>query len=75
MKLLINGCSWIAGGVFRRDGQDRQQRRRQQYSWSFIWNGLLRCQCPADIKFVNGLVNTNETRVCCNEFDAWEGNK
>ena len=37
--------------------------------------GYCDAQCPADIKFVNGLANTNETRVCCNEFDVWGGNK
>ena len=31
-------------------------------------------QCPTDIKYINGFVNTNSTGVCSIEMDIWEAN-
>jgi cellulose 1,4-beta-cellobiosidase len=31
-------------------------------------------QCPTDIKYINGFVNTNNTGTCSIEMDIWEAN-
>lgn len=31
-------------------------------------------QCPKDIKYIRGFVNTNNTGACSPEFDIWEAN-
>jgi cellulose 1,4-beta-cellobiosidase len=31
-------------------------------------------QCPRDIKYIRGFVNTNNTGICSPEFDIWEAN-
>lgn len=36
--------------------------------------GYCDAQCPRDIKFIRGGVNTNAQGSCCSEFDVWEAN-